>query len=122
MTNTSPTHQNLERIKIRFIAKLESWLPEIEAIYSKLCNSNEHLESIIKIEELEALQLKMHTIAGTAETFGFPNLTHLAGNVEMYLDLTFKDQQLKKSLGPLKVSLPNFIDEANTLILTCNNS
>ncbi len=69
--------KDLESIRMRFIVKIESWLPIFTKFYDDISNS--------ALPIAEDIEIKMHQLSGSAKTFGFENLNKLSIQTEYYL-------------------------------------
>ncbi|MEE2002633.1 diguanylate cyclase [Alkalimonas sp. MEB108] len=80
----SPQHiqQQLEALQHRYLKRLQQDWPEITAMASQLLDTNaQNWQDIVK-----GLKFRFHTLAGSAGTFGMPELGQQAKALEMELD------------------------------------
>ncbi|HSQ97276.1 MAG TPA: response regulator [Rickettsiales bacterium] len=95
----SEFEKKLEIIKGKFVKNLVNELPVIEDV-SYLINDGENPTK----EKIEELRIKVHKIAGSAKTFGFPELSKLSFDAEDYVNSFIKDEK-KYSNKELKTKL-----------------
>jgi HPt (histidine-containing phosphotransfer) domain-containing protein len=96
-------------IKASYTADLENKLTSIEEYWHKL--SNQGWDS----ENAKSLHHIIHGLAGSAETFGFPQITKLA----RHADITFKRINARH---PDKMEIAELAKDLNSLISEIRNS
>ncbi len=100
----------LEAIRVRFVKRIEEWLPGIEAVRADLD------VGMFTKSDLKGLRNRLHKIAGSAGSFGFASLSGAASDLERHFDMM---RLAGHGIGAVAGLLPYFdvfLDEARKLI------
>lgn len=108
MADRGAYDENMQKLRQRFLYNLREWLPvliELNRIVK---------EGTFAVERIESVRVHIHKCVGSAETFGFPDLTKLARKVESKLDELASGKALDDAYTIEVVKTFNaFIDCAN---------
>lgn len=97
-----------ELIKKRFVLKLKNNLPLFEAGFLQL-------EQQKTPQNIKDIRMKMHKIAGSAQTFGFAQINQIAAKVERLLDRMIANEPLNLFLNELLNEFSFFLKEAKAI-------
>lgn len=100
----------MAKVRIKFLEKLKNWLPEIEAFFKQLDNSD--------LPEIDSTKSKFHQLSGSAKTFGFPDITTIAGKIETALE---KLQKNSKNIAEIKKLFTTFFTIAKKVLESNSN-
>jgi DNA-binding response OmpR family regulator/HPt (histidine-containing phosphotransfer) domain-containing protein len=99
---------NFQRIRQRFLQKLQSLLTIFESFSSQLD------DAVIDEEKLPDIRMRMHKLAGSAQTFGFSELNNHAAKVEHYLDQLTEGVPIRSIYKELAAAFHVFLEEARS--------
>ncbi|MGD9639436.1 MAG: response regulator transcription factor [Alphaproteobacteria bacterium] len=109
MDNTQTFNESFKLIKMRFIGKLNIWLPTFIELEKGL------QQGIKVIENLEDIRMQMHKLAGSAKTFGFAELNGYAADAERILDKIIAGASLETQSSSLEETLKIFLSEVEKI-------
>ena len=112
MLHDTELRKELAAIRVRFIGRIEEWLPGIEAVRADLD------VGMFTKADLKGLRNRLHKIAGSAGSFGFSRLSIAASDLERHFDTM---RLTGHGIGAVAGLLPYFdvfLDEAKDLITT----
>ena len=101
---------NLRVLQDRFVARISDWLPGIAAVRDDLA------AGLFSKQELLNVRMQAHKIAGSASTFGFPDLSRAGACLEDRILTFLNDKELALMLDSLLQGLDDFIDEAHLTV------
>ena len=110
MLHDSELTKELEAIRMRFVGRIEEWLPGIEAVRADL-----NVGMFTKTE-LKGLRGRLHKIAGSAGSFGFSGLSVAASELERHLDMMRLTGNVIGSVAGLPLYFDVFLNEASDVI------
>jgi len=87
-----------QELRNEFIKSFPQRLEKLQALILKLSSTSDDF-----IATLFECQVLSHSLAGAAETYGFPVLTDLSGKVDDFLSLETKNESVKKVLSFLQL-------------------
>lgn len=112
MLHDTELTKELQAIRTRFVARIEEWLPGIEAVRADLN------VGMFTRTDLKGLQSRLHKIAGSAGSFGFSRFSAAALALERQLETL---RMTGHGIGLVAGMLPDFdvfLAEAVNLITT----
>lgn len=107
--DTQAFNDSFKLIQLRFIGNLEDYLQLCEALEGEL------RESGAVIGNIEYYRNQMHKLAGSAKTFGFPELNGYAADVEHCLVRIIEGAKLEDMASSLRTALETFLSEARKI-------
>lgn len=107
--DTKAFDDSFKRIKQRFVVKLTDYLQLFEELGGILRQSDK------AIDNAERYRNQMHKLAGSAKTFGFPELNSFAADVERHLVKIIEGAKQDDVLSALQPALEKFLVEARTI-------
>ncbi|MEJ2680425.1 MAG: response regulator [Gammaproteobacteria bacterium] len=102
----------VEKIQQRFLHRLQNWITLFEAFTIQLNKVSPDKE------ELSDIRTRIHKLAGSSQTFGFPELNNYAAQVEHYLNQLMKGTPLKTIYKELINAFQVFLKEARSIVKT----
>lgn len=91
------------RVKARFEQKLALWLPDLTSLASRLRDGQ------VPSDDMKDLCARVHKIAGSAKTFGYPELNHCAAELELLLLARQGQKQSRVEQAKLAPALAEFV-------------
>lgn len=110
--DTKTFENSFKLIHQRFVAKLTDYLRLFEELDGKLGQNN------IALDNAEHYRNQIHKLAGSARTFGFPELNGFAADVEHHLVGIVEGAKLEEVLPELRPALAAFLAEARQITQT----
>lgn len=107
--NTKAFEDSFKLIQQRFVANLTDYLRLFEELGGKLRQGDN------AIDNTEHYRNQMHKLAGSAKTFGFPELNGFAADVELLLVEIIKGAKQEDVLPALRPALEIFLVEARKI-------
>lgn len=93
MADNKKFDEGLQKIRQRFLNNLKENVPVFEEFLSKFEQGK------ASSSDIEDARMRVHKWAGTAKTFGFPELTEIAAQVEYHLDELIAGKELDDALA-----------------------
>ncbi len=112
MLHDTELTKELAAIRMRFIGRIEEWLPSMECVLADLD------VGMFSKTDLKGLRNRLHKIAGSAGSFGFSRLSVVASELERHLDLMRMTGYPVKSVAGMLPYFNVFLDESRNLIAT----
>ena len=112
MLHDTELSKELEAIRVRFVGRIEEWLPGIEAVRADL-----NVGMFTKTD-LKGLHSRLHKIAGSAASFGFSGLSVAASELERHLDMMRLTGHVMGSVAGMLPYVDVFLDEAKDIVTT----
>lgn len=107
--DTQAFNESFKLIQLRFVGNLIEYLKLFEGLDARL-----RQEGGLP-DDLEHYRNQIHKLAGSAKTFGFPELNSQASDVERLLVRIIDDEPLEAVKKDLKTALAAFLDEARAI-------
>lgn len=107
--NTKAFDDSFKLIQQRFVANLTNYVQLFEELGGKLRQGDS------AIEDTEHYRNQMHKLAGSAKTFGFPELNGFAADVELVLVKITNGAKQEDVLPALRPALEMFLVEARNI-------
>ena len=105
-------NDTIAAVKVKFLQNLAKEIPDFENL------ANQIKEQRVSDSTAATVRTKAHKIAGTAEMFGFKNMTNLAAEIEASLE---KFDEVKSGKNFLEKVLEKFIQEAKEAVKDNND-
>ena len=112
MLHDTELNKELEAIRVRFVGRIEEWLPGIEAVRADLN------VGMFTRTDLKGLHSRLHKIAGSAASFGFSGLSVAASELERHLDKMRLTGHVIGSMAGMLPYFDDFLDEARDIVTT----
>lgn len=103
MNENPQFNEKFLQVRERFVQKLQSWATDFEALEQTLAQPQPSIDNVENIRE------KIHKLAGSAGTFGFPELNEHAINVESILDDMIEGVSLAELSAPLQHAIRDLL-------------
>lgn len=87
-----------EEIRQRFIEKVQGWLPMVDEAAEALGRGETDVD-------FAPLRMQVHKLAGGAKTFGYPDISESAAEVEEFLDRLAAGEEATAITAPLRTAL-----------------
>lgn len=107
--DTKAFEDGFKLIQLRFVANLEDYLREFEELGTRIGQGDN------AIDNAGHYRNQMHKLAGSARTFGFPELNGYAADVERHLVRIEKGTSQEEVLSGLRPALETFLVEARAI-------
>lgn len=103
----------LQLLRQNYVANLPGKLNQIEIIWQDLQQAG------WKIEIVQKLHMMVHKLAGSGASYGFPTLSEVARNLEVYMEGSLEDQappdaEWQSKLGQMLANLKQAMLDSNT--------